>query len=207
MRENLEDIVSELLKFNIIEHSTSAYASRAHLVPKKDGEFRMVIDYRELNKVTVREGFPMAKIEENINRIRNNKIFIVLDMMNGYHQVPIKESCRHLTAFVTPSGHYQYRRMPFGLTNAPAVFMRLVDILIRTTNNKNIIAYMDDIVLFGENFGELLQIFESFLAVCENMKITFKLKKCEFFVNQISYLGHIITDKGIYIRVKLRRRQ
>lgn len=198
LREKLENIVFELLENNIIEHSTSSYASRAHLVPKKDGEFRMVVDYRELNKITVREVFPMANIEENINQLRDNKLFIVLDMMNGYHQVPINESSRHLTGFVTPSGHYQYKRMPFGLTNAPAVFMRLVDLIIRNTKNKNIIAYMDDIVLFGKDFNELFNLFESFLITCLEMKITFKLKKCEFFVHNITYLGHIITDKGIY---------
>ena len=111
---------------NIIEESSSEYASPIILVNKPNGTFRMCVDYWAVNKITKRENFPTPNIDEQINSFSGTKFFNSIDLMSGYYQIPVEENSRQYTAFVAPTGHYQFRRMPFGLTNAPAIFMRMM---------------------------------------------------------------------------------
>lgn len=121
-RELVRQIIAELLEAGIIEESTSSYASPILLVKKKDGGFRLCVDYRALNKVTEKERYPLPLIQDLLDRLVNKSVFCRLDLANGYHQIKISPPSRPLTGFVTPDGHYQYRMMSFGLCNAPAVY-------------------------------------------------------------------------------------
>lgn len=193
----LSRIINELMINDIIEESSSEYASPTILVDKKDGTFRMCVDYRRLNAITKKEYFPTPNVEECINRMKGMKVFVVLDLMSGYHQIPIADGSKDYTAFVTPGGHFQYKRMPFGLANAPAVFMRLMNLVIQKIKDKRVIVYMDDLLLAAETVPEVIDLLRKVLTVLLEANLTLSLKKCRFFYDTVNYLGHEITQTGV----------
>lgn len=193
----LKTIIDELKETEIIEDSTSEYASPAILVRKKDGSLRMCIDYRKLNRITRRECFPTPNIEEQLNSMVGGNIFCSLDMMSGYYQVSIEPEYRHITAFVTPGGHYQFKRMPFGLTNAPAIFMRLMSQILKKINDRRVYNYMDDVIIVTKTVSEALEVLHKVFSVFEEANITLNIKKCSFFMDNVNYLGHRIGKDGI----------
>lgn len=193
----LEDILEDLLKNDLIEESSSEYASPIILVKKKEGSFRMCIDYRLLNAVTKRENFPTPNIEEQINSFAGCTIFNSIDLMSGYYQIIVNENSRHLTSFVTPDGQYQFKRMPFGLTNAPAVFMRMMAKIANKMKPLKCSVYLDDVMLPTSSVKESLENIHIFLKLLEDEGLTINLKKCVFFAKNISYLGHEIDAAGI----------
>lgn len=195
--EELKVIIEDLKEAGVIEDSISEYASPAILVRKKNGSLRMCIDYRKLNKITRRECFPTPNIEEQLNAMVGGSMFCSLDMMSGYYQVGIESKCRHLTAFVTPGGHFQFRRMPFGLTNAPSVFMRLMSIILQRLNDRRVFNYMDDIIIVTETASEALEVLEKLFTELQQANLSLNIQKCSFFVDTVSYLGHRIGKYGI----------
>lgn len=125
-RQKVRELIEELKGADIVEDSSSPYASPIVLVKKKTGDVRMCVDYRELNKKTVPDKYPLPRIDDQLDRLYGNNFFTSLDLFSGYYQVPIKDSStREKTSFITPDGHYQFKRMPFGLTNCPAIFSKL----------------------------------------------------------------------------------
>ncbi|KAL0859874.1 hypothetical protein ABMA27_010211 [Loxostege sticticalis] len=140
----MRNITDDLLKNGIIQNSNSAYASPALLVDKASGEKRLCVDYRLLNRITVKEKYPMPLIEDLVDRLRGCKYFTSLDLKSGYHQIAVKPDSVPKTAFITPDGHFEFVRMPFGLSNGPSVFQRLMDTVLDalrslsadTNNNK-----------------------------------------------------------------------
>lgn len=121
-RATVNAIIDELLELNIIRHSTSPYASPIVLMKKQKGEDRLCVDYRQLNAITVKQPYPMPIVKEQLAVLAGNKIFTSLDLVAGYQQIPVAESSKKFTAFVTNDGHYEFNRMPFGLVNAKSVF-------------------------------------------------------------------------------------
>lgn len=196
-REKVRSMVDEMLDAGIVRESVSEYASPILLVRKKDGSFRMCIDYRMLNSVTVKERYPIPIIEDEIARLTGQACFISLDLASGYYQVPISEQSKHLTSFVTPDGQYEFNRMPFGLANAPAVFQRMINAILGSARFTKATAYIDDILIFGSDPNECLQRLEEVLQTIENANLTLNLSKCVFLRDKIEYLGYEISAAGL----------
>lgn len=196
-KEVVRDMVKDLEDNKIIEESDSAYASPILLVSKKTGGYRLCVDYRALNRKTVRDLYPLPRIDDQIDLLSGNSYFISLDMSSGYYQIPIKEECKHLTAFVTTDGLYQFRRAPFGLANCPAVFQRTVNKMLGKSREKCAIAYMDDLLISGKDFNECLIKLEQTFKLLKEAGLTLNIKKCRFFDTVINYLGFEISGEGV----------
>lgn len=197
-REALRDILDGLLSEGIIRPSDSPYASPIVLVKKKSGSLRLCVDYRELNKVTVRDNFPTELIDDNIDRLRGKKYFSTLDLKDGFHHVRMHASSVKYTSFVTPLGQYEYLRMPFGLTNAPRVFQRFIHTIYASLVRENkIILYLDDILIATESVGEHIEILRRVFELSGRYRLQFRLDKCHFMQTEIKYLGYCIDQHGI----------
>lgn len=196
-RDKVRTMVDEMLEAGIIRESISEYASPIILVKKRDGGMRLCIDYRMLNSVTVKERYPMPIIEDEIARLSGQVCFVTLDLSSGYYQVPIAEECRHLTAFVTPDGHFEFNRMPFGLANAPAVFQRMMNRVLGSARFCKATAYIDDLLIYGQNTQECLSRLDEILQLIEKANLSLNLSKCSFLQSKIDYLGYEISAAGV----------
>lgn len=191
------EITDDLLKNGIIRHSNSPYASPALLVDKGSGGKRLCVDYRQLNKITVKEKYPMPIIEDLIDRLQGCKYFTSLDLKSGYHQIKIKPEAIPKTAFITPDGHFEYLRMPFGLSNGPSVFQRLMNTVLGSLRFGKVICYMDDLLIATESLTENVACLENVLEILQNNGLTINLDKCSFFQNNITFLGYDISENGV----------
>lgn len=204
-RQDVQTMVSELIENDIVEESVSSYASPILLVAKKNGGKRLCVDYRALNSRTVKDHFPLPRIEDQIDQLSGSKYFTSLDLTSGYYQIPIKPDCRHLTAFVTPDGLYQFKRMPFGLVNAPSIFQRTITKALSAKipnanfeqQEKQALAYMDDLIITSKNIQEGLEKLENTFKLLNNANLTLNVQKCFFFQTSIDYLGYEISYEGI----------
>lgn len=196
-REKVKEMIEDLCANGIIRESESEYASPIIVVSKKTGDLRLCVDYRALNKKTYKDKYPMPLIEDQIDRLNGQKYFTTLDLASGYHQIPVAEDSKHLTAFITQDGHYEYNRMPFGLCNAPAIFQRLIHKILNTKKIPGVLAYMDDIVVASTNIEEGMMRLRQVLEALREANLTLKLKKCHFFRTHIEYLGYEISAEGV----------
>lgn len=196
-REKMKEIVEELLEADIIVESTSDYSSPAILVGKKDNETRMCIDYRRLNAKIKKVQYPVPIMEEALDKLAGNKYFIKLDLASGYYQILIEPKSRHITAFVTNSGQYEFKYMPFGLATAPAVFAKMMDRLVKRMMPGDVVHYFDDILIPCRSLEEGMEKLRRVLQIIREVGITLKLKKCSFFDEKVEFLGHEVTQEGI----------
>lgn len=196
-RQKVRDMVDELLENDIVQESNSNYASPILLVRKKNGESRLCVDYRALNAKTVKDKYPLPLIDDQLSNLSGNKFFITLDLASGYYQIAMGEGSRHLTAFVTPDGHYEFKRMPFGLANAPAVFQRTMNHMLGSRRFKTALAYMDDLLIPSSTIAEGFERLEDVLKLIQSAGLTLRLPKCSFFDTEIEYLGYQISSEGI----------
>ena len=187
----------ELLSLNIIEHSDSQWSSPIVPVRKKDGQLRMCVDYRKVNSVTKTEKFPMPNLTDCIYSVSNTKLFTKLDLVKGYYQVLLDEDSRQYTAFSTPTNHYQFRTLSFGLKNSGIAFQKNMQQILSEYNSKNVLIYIDDILIMSESFQEHLNLVQRVLDTLANSGIKIKVSKCEFFRTEITFLGHVVNTKGI----------
>lgn len=158
----------------------------------------MCVDYRGLNKVTVRDNYPLPLIEDCIENLEGKKYFTVLDLRSGFHQVKVAANSMKYTSFVTPSGQYEYTRMPFGLKNAPAVFQRFINDIFRDFLDEGlIIIYMDDLLLATEDMATHKRLLKEILRRLACRGLLLNLEKCKFGYEQIEYLGYAVTAAGI----------
>lgn len=196
-RSMVRDMVQEMLDAGIVQESSSPYASPIVLVKKKTGDRRLCVDYRALNKRTKKDHYPLPLIDDQLDRLAGNKLFISLDLASGYYQIPIEKGSQDKTAFITPDGLYQFTRMPFGLVNAPSVFQRTINKILSDAKIKYALVYMDDILIPARSFEEGLSRLEEVLCLLKKGGLTLKLSKCNFFMNNIDFLGFEINHEGI----------
>ena len=189
-KELLDKEVQYMLKNDIIEESQSNWSSPCILVPKHDGGFRFCTDFRKVNDKTKSDSFPILRIADCIDQIGNAKFVSTFDMLKGYWQVPLTQRAREISAFVTPSGLYQYKVMPFGMKNAPATFQRMVNKLVRDIDRCE--GYIDDVVIFSDNWSDHIRQIERFFQIMREAKLTINLMKSEFGKATVKYLGHIV---------------
>ena len=189
-KELLDKEVQYMLKNDIIEESQSNWSSPCILVPKHDGGFRFCTDFRKVNDKTKSDSFPIPRIADCIDQIGNAKFVSTFDMLKGYWQVPLTQRAREISAFVTPSGLYQYKVMPFGMKNAPATFQRMVNKLVRDIDGCE--GYIDDVVIFSDNWLDHIRQIEHFFQIMRDAKLTINLMKSEFGKATVKYLGHIV---------------
>lgn len=193
----LKKEIDRLLKEEIIEECESPWGSPVVLVPKPDGKFRLCVDYRKLNSVTISDSYPMARIDDLLQSAKSTSYMSTIDLQSGFWQIPVEEQDRDKTCFVTPFGTYRFRRMPFGLKNAPMTFSRLMDRFRSGLGDRSIFTYLDDILVLSESFEKHI---EDITAVFDRLRL-FNLRarreKCYFVRNSVKYLGHIISTNGI----------
>ena len=190
--------VAELLEAGAIEKASGPWAAPLVLVPKKGGEWRMCVDYRELNQITKKDAYPLPLIDVLIRMFEGCSHFSTLDLKSGYYQVPMAEADKEKTAFITPSGLYQFAVMPFGLCNAPATFQRMVDELFERFAGQGVGVYIDDIVIYAptaERHDELLEIV---LGILIDNGLFLNLPKSKFGFRRVRYLGMIVDGSGIH---------
>lgn len=193
-REVVKKMIAELLRNNIIRESESPYASPITLVTKKNGQHRMCVDFRALNNITVKDRYPIPRIDDQIDALANAKWFSSLDMTSGFYQIPIAEDSIEKTGFVTPDGHYEFLRMPFGLANAPAVFQRTVNKALKEYVGRIAHVYMDDILIPAESIEDGFERLALILDALNINGFTLNLDKCKFFQTKIEYLGRVIEN-------------
>ena len=198
--EQLE--VDRMLKEGVIEPSESEFASPVLLVPKPDGTKRFCVDYRRLNALTVKDSYPLPRMDECLDSLGDAQWFSTLDANSGYWQMAIPPEDKHKTAFVCHSGCFQFRRMPFGLCNAPASFQRAMDIILSAYKWRSCLVYLDDIIIFSSSFKEHLKDVTDILTVLQKAGVSLKLKKCEFFRKHVDYLGHKIHPGKLAVASK-----
>lgn len=171
------EIIEDLLKNDIIRESNSPYASPVLLVDKPSGDKRMCVDYRSLNKVTVKEKYPMPIVEDLIDKLRGCQYYSSLDLKSGYYQINVNEDSIAKTAFITPDGHFEFKRMPFGLCNGPSVFQRLMDTVLGKLRFDKVTCYMDDLLIATNAMDENVRQLEEVLEVLQNNGLNINLEK------------------------------
>ena len=166
---------------------------------KKDGTLQMCIDYRQLNKVTVKNKYPLPRIEDLFDQLKGEDVFSKIDLRSGYYQLRVKEVDVPKTAFRTRYGHYEFLVMPFGLTNASAPFMDLMNRVFRPYVNQFVVVFIDDILVYSKDAQEHEQHLKLVLQTLREKKLNAKLSKCEFWLKEFSFLSHIVSAKGIKV--------
>ncbi|GJY80363.1 putative nucleotidyltransferase, ribonuclease H [Tanacetum coccineum] len=195
--KELKDQLQELLERGFIRPSVSPWGAPVLFVKKKDGSMRLCIDYRELNKITIRNRYPLPRIDDLFDQLQGAKHFSKIDLRSGYHQLRVKEQDISKTAFRTRYGHYEFLVMPFGLTNAPAVFMDLMNRIFHEFLDKFVIVFIDDILVFSKSKEEHEDHLRTVLQILRQEKLYAKFSKCEFWLSRVAFLGHIVSSEGI----------
>ncbi len=189
--------IEEMENHNIIRENTSPYAAPVVMVPKKGGEMRFCIDYRQLNKVTIKDRYPLPRIDDTIDALYGAKYFSTLDLFSGYWQIEIEETDKHKTAFICEYGQYEFNRMPFGLTNAPGTFQRLMNKILKPVLYESTLVYLDDIIVFSKTLDDHIRHLETVFKILAEAGLKLKLKKCDFLKEEINYLGHVVSRNGV----------
>ncbi|GJW63090.1 putative reverse transcriptase domain-containing protein [Tanacetum coccineum] len=197
--EELSGQLKELQDKGFIRPSSSPWGAPVLFVKKKDGSFRMCIDYRELNKLTVKNRYLLPRIDDLFDQLQGSQFFSKIDLRSGYHQLRVHEDDIPKTAFRTRYGHFEFTVMPFGLTNAPAIFMDLMNRVCRPYLDKFVIVFIDDILIYSKTQEEHVEHLRLVLELLKKEKLYAKFSKCEFWLREVQFLGHVINGNGIHV--------
>ncbi|KAI3774607.1 hypothetical protein L1987_49166 [Smallanthus sonchifolius] len=197
--QELSNQLQELLDKGFIRPSFSPWGAPVLFVKKKDETFRMCIDYRELNKLTIKNRYPLPRLDDLFDQLQGSSFYSKIDLRSGYHQLRIQEEDVPKTAFRTRYGHYEFLVMPFGLTNAPAVFMDLMNRVCKSYLDKFVIVFIDDILIYSRTKEDHEHHLKLILELLRNEKLYAKFSKCEFWIREVHFLGHVINKEGIHV--------
>lgn len=197
-KRELRTLLDSLLEKKIIRPSESEYASPIVLVRKKTGDLRLCIDYRELNKMLLRDNYPLSNIEDLIESLYNKKYFSRLDLKNGFYHIKVTEESVKYTAFTTPFGQFEFVRMPFGLKVAPSRFQRFINqVLSELIRESKVIVYMDDILVTSATTEQHIEILREVFRLFVANKLEIRIDKCAFLQTRIEFVGYLISEGGI----------
>ena len=191
--------LDELLQHGFIRPNVSPWGALVLFVKKKDSSFRLCIDYMQLNKVTIRNNYPLPRIDDLLDRLRGATIFSKIYLRSGYHQLRIRESDISKTAFRTRYGHYEFLIIPFGLTNSSAVFMDLMNIVFRSFLDQFVIVFIDDILIYSRSPEGHATHLHWALQTLRKHGLYAKFSKCQFWLSEVSFLGHVVSAEGIQV--------
>ncbi|GJU17329.1 putative reverse transcriptase domain-containing protein [Tanacetum coccineum] len=197
--KELSEQLKELSDKGFIRPSSSPWGAPVLFVKKKDGSFWMCVDYRELNKLTVKNRYPLPRIYNLFDQLQGSSVYSKIDLRSGYHQLRVREEDIPKTAFRTRYGHYEFQVMPFGLTNAPAVFMDLMNRVCKPYLDKFVIVFIDDILIYSKNEQEHKEHLKQILELLKKEELYAKFSKCEFWIPKVQFLGHVIDSEGIHV--------
>ncbi len=196
-RLEIERQVTELLDKRLIEPSDSPWSSPVVLVSKKDGSKRLCLDYRKLNECTVKDAYPLPRIDDSLDALSGAKYFSTLDLASGYWQVELDPEAKAKSAFSTPSGLYQWNVLPFGLCNAPSTFERLMERVLAGLRWETLLVYLDDIIVMGSSVEESVDRLATVFTRLRGAGLKLKPSKCHLFQERVAYLGHVVSASGI----------
>ena len=191
VNKEIEEQCKQLQLMDIIEKSQSRFCAPIVPVRKTDGSLRMCVDYRKINAVTKEQNFPIPNLTDSIYSIKDIKFFTKIDLIKGYYQIPVEEESRQYTAFATHSQQYQFKRLPFGLKNSGLQFQRYINEILSDFICRSVLAYQDDILILSRSFKEHVEMVRKVLNTLRTHGIKIQASKCEFFRQEVTYLGHV----------------
>lgn len=197
--QELKKQLTDLEHKGYISPSVSPYGAPVLFVKKKDGSLRLCVDYRALNDITIKDRYPLPRIEDLFDQLGGSTLFSHIDLKKGYHQFLVKKSDRYKTAFVTRYGQYEWNVLPFGLCNAPATFMRGMHDIFRDYLDKFVVIFLDDILIYSKTKEEHQKHLRLVLQRLREHKLYANVDKCKFFRKQVKFLGHVISADGLSV--------
>ena len=192
-----EKAIEDLKRKQVIRESTSPWASPIVMVRKSNGQARPCIDYRSLNKQTVRDSYPLPRIQDCLDAAAGAKYFSTFDLTSGYHQIPVKEEDIYKTAFITKYGLFEFVKMPFGLCNSSSTFQRIMERALKGLNWKTCLIYIDDIIVYANSFEEHMERVREVLIRIIEAKLKLKPEKCQLLCEEVEFLGHVLNKDGV----------
>ena len=189
--------MEELVSKGFVRPSTSPWGAPVLFMKKKDGSLRLCIDYRELNKVTIRNQYPLPRIDDLFDQLQGARVFSKIDLRSGYHQLKIRSEDVPKTNFRTRYGHYEFLVIPFGLTNAPAVFMDLMNKIFQPYLDQFVIVFIDDILIYSGSKEDHEEHLRVVLQIMRENLLYAKFSKCQFWLDNVAFLGHVISAEGV----------
>lgn len=198
LRDTLKHQIQELADADIIEKSNSRYSFPLILVKKKsEGQYRLVIDYRKLNEITVSSTYKLPLISDILNSLRGANFYCTLDANSSFHQIKLRDEDKHLTAFSSPYGNFQYKYLSFGMKNSPQIFQEMADTVLNGLQSENVSAYIDDIIIPAKTIDDSLRKLKLVFDRFRQYGLTLNPKKCRFLQTSIQYLGHVVDKHGL----------
>ena len=201
----LDEHLQNMLDAGVISPSCSPYASPVILVPKKQDpqtgktDYRLCVDYRRLNSITTKNAAPLPNIADVLDSMEGSTVYSCLDLRQGFWQIPVAEEDKHKTAFITHKGLFEFNKVAFGLCNAPSAFVQLMNAALGDAQYNHVLAYLDDVVIHSKDLESHLEHLQDVFRRFESAGLRLKMSKCQFLKPEVSFLGHIVSQKGIHV--------